>query len=162
MAEGCGFGLKIVVWDTEPDINQALGDVYHSQVLVKRDLDGKKVVCLTESQIQMKDGGYETACCTENLALFDGGTIEEFAAAYRGCSALYFPTGVTPHLYEVEQFREKRQTGAMDVPTSYDRTAGARAVQEQWSLPEAGEPAQVRSVHAVYDSQGIAVTLRAE
>lgn len=62
MPASCDLAARIVVWDSEPDVNKALGDVYHSEILVKKIRKNptthtqEPVVCLTESQAKTPGG----------------------------------------------------------------------------------------------------------
>lgn len=164
MQAGCGFEAKIIVWDAEPDINKALGNVYHSQVLVKYNRKTsantqEPMVCLTESQTANPAGIIQDSCCTSNLSLFDHGTAQDYLQAFSGCPNMYSSYRVYPHLYELASFREKRHTGEMDVPTTYNRQAGVLALKQN-KRPALGLPApKPKILAAIYDKNGVPLAL---
>jgi hypothetical protein len=165
MAENCGFEAKIVVWDPQPDIEKALGDVYHSQILVKRTQEDAwkrqmPMVCLEEAQEANPSGKILSSCCNENLAIFDGGTIDDYVHAFRGCPDLLVQgPGVFPHLYEVAKFRRQRQIGEMDVPSGYDRLAGVKALARSAPAGLGGAPPSPKILGIVYDKNGFPLML---
>ena len=132
----CELQTKVIVWDTEPDINKAVGNIYHSQLLVKRIVENpttkqiEPIVCLEEPQMAISWGTSYDECCTRNTKIFEGGSIEEYVTEFKSCSNLWFrETDIKPHLYEVSRFREQRQSGIMDVESNYDRYSGAKALR---------------------------------
>ena len=161
MPAGCGFDAKIIVWDGEKDVTKALGDVYHSEVLFQTVRPNastgqpEPVVCLAEAQIDNPSGSFSPACCSTNLNLFKSATIEDIENAFGSCADFYYSgeSGIYPHLYDVANFRAQRQTGMMDVMSSYDRLAGVKALYLSTPI----RPGTRHAPHilgAAYDKQG--------
>ena len=163
----CSIDVRVVVWDVEPDVTKALGNVYHSQLLVKRLMNNsstgklKEMVCLEESEVGNPAGTTYESCCTENLKLMSGGSIEEYVDAFGSCGNLFFTdSSIHPHTYDVANFKSLRQSGPMDVLNSYDRMAGVKALSS--IIPNVrlgGAPPNPKIVRVAYDKNGIAVML---
>ena len=166
MPTSCGFDARIVVWDGKPHIIQALGNIYHSQVLVKRivedSVSGQQdlAVCITESQSKNKSGIMSPECCTKKIDLFSGGKIKEYKEEFAKCPQLLI-AGKYPHIYEVQNFRTARQTGEMDTLTSYNRDAGVDAIDSSTLYTDTAPPVP-RIIDAIYDDEGNALALSIE
>lgn len=165
MPSNCGFETKVIVWDGEADIKKALGNSYHSQLLVKRMIQTspetqEPMVCLAESQVTYPSGDFHKSCCTKNLALFDHGTAEEYFTAFDNCPVMYMMLyRVYPHHYDVSTFREQRQTGQMDISNTYNRQAGVSVLNQEKVPALSGSVPIPRIVGMAYDKNGVPLAL---
>lgn len=87
--------------------------------------------------------------------MFDAATGEDFAAEMASCPAYYGYSDVHPHIYAVETFRAQRQTGAMDMPSTYDRSAGVSALARPMHRLLGMAPRRPVVVGVAYDSNGV-------
>lgn len=167
MPSGCDLTAAIVVWDGESDVARALGNVYHSQVLVQKkrwnsnSQSFESVICLTESQQALPGGIIDDACCSTNMRLVEQGSYSEYADAFGQCPALFVGSGAYPYIYDVRSFRKQRQTGTMDVESSYDVQAGRKALQSPRIGIVKQNPMPPVIVGVTYDSRGVPLQIDA-
>ncbi|MBF0208161.1 MAG: hypothetical protein HQK53_14885 [Oligoflexia bacterium] len=164
----CPLDVRVIVWDAEPDISKALGNIYHSQLLLKLMTKKKDQptsaedlsVCLVESQQKNISGLIANSCCSKNLKLFSGTKFGQYKKEFKNCpNFLTVNDAIIPHIYEINTFRQNRRSGEMDVLNSYNRDAGVAATVSGEIIYTETNPPIPKIISAAYDEKGIAIML---